>query len=364
MNRIGLLLLFVLAAAIGLALATQSGSAADAQIEEPAPVSSAAAPEPSPAPAQYTPRPPRQPPAPLPSAPPAETPRPTPARVAKPLASFPESAAAPSAPGVPRIAAKKLKMTPAEHSESKPADSGYETASAVTPNTKYIFSGSSLSRSVALTFDDGPNPKYTPKLLTYLRENEVPATFFLLGESIAGNEYLVSEMSDFGFEIGNHSWNHPDLSKSPANKVELQINNTSDLIQQITGVRPMIFRPPYGAANQEMRDLCKSLGIEIILWSVDPEDWKSGMTAEKIMSTVRKDTKGGSIILLHDRLSQTIEAVPMIVEYVRSLGLNFVTVSDLLREMGRIPSPAAPAAPAAVAAALPAPPAPAPAPAP
>jgi len=275
----------------------------------------------------------------------------------KPLPAFPEAGEATSTseavytPRPSREEAKKLAAEEQEKekdlAESYAAASGPSAASASTRGpapfpvgSKYIHSGLSSSKRVALTFDDGPNPKYTPQLLSYLRENHVPATFFLLGENVASNATLLIEMSEFGFEIGNHSWNHPELGKAAESKIRMQLENTNDVIEQATGKRPALFRPPYGSVGKTLREVCESMGLDIIIWSVDSEDWRSGMTADRIVANVEKELRGGAIILMHDRLSRTIEAVPRVVDLVRSKGYELTTVSELLRELRGTEAPA------------------------
>lgn len=236
--------------------------------------------------------------------------------------------------------------------ESDSATAGYGTVETPAPssasNVKYVSQGLSASNMVALTFDDGPNAEYTPKLLAYLRENNVPATFFLLGEHIEKNPSILIEMAEYGFEIGNHSYNHADLSKASEQSIRLQLDNTSTLIEQNTGIRPRVMRPPYGARGNTMKAICDEMGLEVILWSIDTNDWRPNRTADQIVAEVEKNLKGGSIILMHDRLECTHQAVPRIVELVNQRGLKLVTVSELVREL-RSGIPKAESAPAIAA---------------
>lgn len=218
-------------------------------------------------------------------------------------------------------------------------EAGYELAAEETPaavsgqSLKYIRQGKAGSKLVALTFDDGPNAEHTPRLLAYLRENNIPATFFLLGESIEKNPSVLIEMAEYGFEIGNHSYNHPSLSKANEQTIRLQLKNTSDLIQQHAGVTPVIMRPPFGNTGDTMKAICDEMGMDVILWSVDTNDWKPNRTVDGIMETVEKELKGGAIILMHDRLERTLEAVPRIVQLVNEKGYKLVTVSELVQEL-------------------------------
>jgi peptidoglycan/xylan/chitin deacetylase (PgdA/CDA1 family) len=266
----------------------------------------------------------------------------------KPLPSFPQGGIEPvktkptytprppRAKSTPAVAAPAM-TTPRSTSQGAPAAS--------IQNTSYVHNGPSWSNGVALTFDDGPSATYTPPILRYLRDNHVPATFFLLGENVEKRPSIVIEMAEYGFEIGNHTWSHVNLASAPKEQIERQIGNASDVIERVCGKRPTLFRPPECAVGKAMREVCVARGLSIIIWSLDTNDWRSGRTTAQILQAVASEVKGGSIILLHDRFARTVEAVPLIVEAVRERGLEFVTVSDLLRQL-RSPKPAPTAAPA------------------
>ncbi|MCX7013620.1 MAG: polysaccharide deacetylase family protein [Candidatus Sumerlaeota bacterium] len=315
----------------------------------------------------FTPHPPRGSESTRTPAPSLESiPKPTPdartPRGVMPLPAFPEGGAASKPTYTPHPPRAKEKPSAEAQAETVryAAASSQSAGSSSSARRNEVSSGSSKGQCVALTFDDGPNPKYTPILLKYLRENDVPATFFLLGKECESEtaKTLMIEMAEYGFEIGNHSWSHPDdLAHADRSKILAQIQNTADVIESVTGKRPTLFRPPYGLIGKTMRDLCEELGVTIVLWSVDTEDWRDGMTADKIVANVEKELHGGSIILMHDRLQRTTDAVPRVVELVRSKGYRLSTVSELIYEMrGGIPTPPAASAPAsAPAASAPAP---------
>lgn len=178
---------------------------------------------------------------------------------------------------------------------------------------------------VALTFDDGPNPMTTPKVLKILKKYKAKATFFVVGQSVAGNEGILREELKDGHDIGNHSWNHPQLNKLPVNQASSQIAQTSQAIEKATGQAPKLLRPPYGATNDKVRSLTN---LYQVLWDVDTLDWKNRNT-QAILSQVKSQVKNGSVILMHDIHQTTVDALPTVLDYLSSQGYKFVTVSEL-----------------------------------
>ena len=184
--------------------------------------------------------------------------------------------------------------------------------------------------SVALTFDDGPSP-YTAPLLGELEALRVPATFFLVGRQVAGSEALLNRMLADGDVIGNHTWDHVDVS-GDGPEAATEIERTTAAIAAATGgYRPCLFRPPYGLTGPRLEALVRDLGMETVLWSVDPRDWSrpgTGAIAARVLSAVRP----GAIVLLHDGggpRRQTLDAVPTIVTSLRERGYHFLTVPAL-----------------------------------
>jgi peptidoglycan/xylan/chitin deacetylase (PgdA/CDA1 family) len=197
---------------------------------------------------------------------------------------------------------------------------------------KYFRAGDSSDNAVALTFDDGPNPHSTVKILNYLRENHVPATFFVVGENVSKYPAIILDMSESGFEIANHTWNHPgNFRDASEQSVRLQLGNSNDEIERITAKKPVLFRPPGGSCGATVIEVCDSLGMQIVFWSIDTNDWRPGMTREKIVEMIGANLKGGSVILMHDIYKNTAECVPEVVELVKSRGFELVTVSELIR---------------------------------
>lgn len=177
---------------------------------------------------------------------------------------------------------------------------------------------------IALTFDDGPNYN-TNKVLDILEENNVPATFFVLGNRIKGNENILKRMVSSKMEIGNHTFNHLLLTKYKEDKVKSEINNTSNLIFEVTGKYPTLFRPSYGSCNKMIRGV---VDTPIIIWDIDTLDWKYH-NSRRISSRVINKVKDGDIVLMHDIYSATANALEIIIPSLKSKGYTFVTVSDL-----------------------------------
>ena len=182
------------------------------------------------------------------------------------------------------------------------------------------------SPQVALTFDDGPHQTCTPALLDGLKQRGVKATFFLMGENIAGKEELVQRMQADGHLIGNHSYRHIQMTKEGAEQACAEIEQTEQLIQSITGKRPEYLRPPYGAWNEQLE--CR-VNLTTVLWNVDSLDWKFQNT-KRIVRRVEKDVKDGDIILMHDIFPTSVEAALQIVDDLQAQGYEFVTVEELL----------------------------------
>ena len=184
---------------------------------------------------------------------------------------------------------------------------------------------------VAITFDDGPHPRNTPKLLKMLADRNIKATFFVIGEVAAEHPEILELIAKQGHEIGNHSWSHPVLSKKSAEFVHEELRKTDDVIRQVTGTRPTLFRPPYGAFTEAQdRTARDEFGYTVVLWSVDPLDWKkpgSSVVTERIVSR----TGNGSIVLAHDIHSGTVAAMPATLDRLLAKGYQFVTVSELMQ---------------------------------
>ena len=179
---------------------------------------------------------------------------------------------------------------------------------------------------VALTFDDGPNARYTPLLLEGLRKRNIHATFFLLGENIPENEELLLQMQKDGHLIGCHTWSHVQLDKISPSSANREILKTNSLIYHITGTYPTCLRPPYGAWK---KDLELPVTMFPVFWDVDTLDWQS-QNPERILDIVRKNVQDGSIILMHDSYDSSVRAALAITDELTEKGYDFVTADQLL----------------------------------
>lgn len=187
----------------------------------------------------------------------------------------------------------------------------------------------SMAQCVALTFDDGPNPNTTPKILDELKKVNAHGTFFVLGGPAAGNPDILKRAVDEGNVIASHSWNHPNLKTADDATVLKELNDTGNAIKDATGGWPVMMRPPYGEYDMRVRNLTSSVGQALIRWDVDTQDW-SNKDTKKTTDNALKDAKDGSIILMHDIHPSNIAAIAPIVNGLRAKGLEPVTIPTLL----------------------------------
>jgi peptidoglycan/xylan/chitin deacetylase (PgdA/CDA1 family) len=183
---------------------------------------------------------------------------------------------------------------------------------------------------LAMTFDDGPSAEYTPRLLDMLKARHIKATFFLVGKNVQAHPELVRRIIAEGHEVGNHTWDHPQLSKLSDEQATNEIEKTQDAIRAACGVTPTLLRPPYGALNKpEHIWIPRELKLNVIYWTVDTEDWKRPGAAA-ITERVLTGAKPGAIILQHDIHPQTIDAMPAALDGLVAKGYHLVTVSQLI----------------------------------
>ena len=178
-------------------------------------------------------------------------------------------------------------------------------------------------RTVALTFDDGPHPELTPRLLDILEREKVRATFFVIGSCAAYRPDIVRRAFAAGHEIGNHTWSHPVLTRVSLAQAAEEISRTDALLNDLTGDIPNTLRPPYGAMNDRLSELASPRPL--MLWDVDTLDWKTRSTPAVERAATTSD---GGIVLLHDIHPTTVEAVPAIIRSFKSRGYRFVTISS------------------------------------
>ena len=179
---------------------------------------------------------------------------------------------------------------------------------------------------IALTFDDGPNARYTPILLDGLKKRNIRASFFLIGENIEGNEDILLQMRRDGHLIGNHTWDHVQLDKIPAEKARLEIEKTNNRIYEASGIYPSYVRPPFGAW---IKDMELSVTMLPVFWDVDTLDWQS-KNIDSILSIAQKQVHDGSIILMHDGYQTSVDAALKITDLFTEKGYVFVTADQLL----------------------------------
>ena len=187
---------------------------------------------------------------------------------------------------------------------------------------------------VAITFDDGPGA-YTDKFLDLFEEFNIRVTFSVIGKFVNTNEEALVRASLNGHEIMGHSWDHRNLAKLSEDEVRGQILDTAEAIRAVTGVFPNLLRAPYGAINDTIRSIAAELGITMINWNLDPEDWKY-QDADAIFSHVIENIRDRDIILSHETYETTLEAYTRLIPELISRGFQFVTVSELL-ELSQIP---------------------------
>jgi peptidoglycan/xylan/chitin deacetylase (PgdA/CDA1 family) len=237
---------------------------------------------------------------------------------------------------------------PPPPSANPPAAAPSLTAS---PNGKHTYSQCHVDGPyIAMTFDDGPHAENTPRLLDMLKKRDIKATFFVVGECVVQYPALMKRIVAEGHEIANHSWSHPLLTKMSEDAVTAQIQRTHDAIVAATGVTPKLFRPPYGGFSLNQRNWAnKKWDYKIILWDVDPLDWKYRNSA-RVHSEIVKLTVPGSIVLSHDIHKSTVDAMPETLDALAAKGFKFVTVSELVA----MDHPVAPAAKPKASATVPA----------
>lgn len=190
----------------------------------------------------------------------------------------------------------------------------------------------SYDQRIALTFDDGPHPNYTPAILDILSAYDAKATFFEIGREARRLPELVKKVVNQGSEVGNHTFSHKDLSKLTLSEAVAEIAVGKSILEAISGTDVRLVRLPYGTYREAIITKACELGETVTFWSVDPRDWEEP-GVERIVSRVLNNAKGGDVVLLHERL-ETIAALPMILDGLRKKGYKVVTVSELIRDEG------------------------------
>ena len=198
--------------------------------------------------------------------------------------------------------------------------------------------GNASRREIALTFDDGPHPDYTPRLLEILRKYHANATFFVVGEQAERHPELIREMVADGNAVANHTYHHVNLNRIPEKirdqMVATEIKACGEVLAGITGKPPHLFRPPGGDYTDRVLEVCEALGYKVILWTDNPGDYRSP-SPEFLREYVLDSARNGGIILLHDGVEQTVEVLPQILEILQARGFKLVSVDQLMADQGQ-----------------------------
>lgn len=184
---------------------------------------------------------------------------------------------------------------------------------------------------VALTFDDGPNPEYTNRILEVLEENYSHATFFVVGTNAEKYQKTLRAIASTGNEIGNHTYSHANLTEIDSADVEEEIDKVNRVVKKATGEGATVIRPPYGAYND---DVLNQLQQPVVLWDLDTEDWDS-RNAQTIVDHIITNIDDGDIILMHDIYESTAEAVELLVPRLKEMGFQVVSISEMAEYKGK-----------------------------
>lgn len=184
-------------------------------------------------------------------------------------------------------------------------------------------------KCIALTFDDGPSP-YTGRLLQILKENDAKATFFEIGNKVAANPEGAKSVVDAGMELGNHTWEHPNMTAIPPEDIPAQFSKASDAIEAATGQRPKLVRTAGGLINDQVLAEAKKQGLADINWDVIPFDWANDANTQATRFMLMSQIKPNSVVLFHDTYSSTVDLVYQFLPVLRTNGYHMVTVSQML----------------------------------
>jgi len=226
--------------------------------------------------------------------------------------------------GVAAAQALVARMAAVAPETPQPVDKKAETA----PDP-FINCGPSAGNRIALTFDDGPTPGVTDRILDELKQRGLHATFFMIGEKIAESPELARRVAAEGHEIGNHTFTHPKLNTLPDQQAALEIQQAQDIVGEIVQKHPVTFRPPYLAFRKNQAPIAHTKGLQIICGDVDSHDW-SQPGEDKIIQEILSKTKSGSIIICHDLYPQTANCIGHILDEFLKCKFNFTTISSLL----------------------------------
>jgi len=189
------------------------------------------------------------------------------------------------------------------------------------------------TKKIALTFDDGPVPGATPRILQVLDKKNVKATFFVVGKMVEKYPWLLKQISTEGHDMGNHTYSHRDLTTLSKEDILKELDKTRKLIKEITGKDTYLFRPPGGRYDNKVIVTTTLTGYKMILWTDYPEDYGCS-SSRLIYEKATSKAKNEGIILLHNGLDATLEVLPEIISELKKEGYKFLTISELMEEMG------------------------------
>ncbi len=242
-------------------------------------------------------------------------------------ASPPEAPASTTRPIVPSPEHEPAQPSPGASSKPRPP---------IPPKASAAESGNQADRKlIALTFDDGPDGKYTPKVLDILKERGVKGTFFLVGPQVSKYPDIAGRILDEGHSIGNHSWSHKDFKKMTPKQIASEIDRTQQEIADATGYTPHLMRAPYGNISTSLLDALHERDMEHVYWTIDTRDW-AGTSVADMRKNVSAHAEPGSVLLMHsfggkkNALDNTLKLLPQIIDDLSSEGFTFVTVDELI----------------------------------
>ncbi len=220
----------------------------------------------------------------------------------------------------------------ATNSIAKPSETIFEVPKQFQGQTIAQMQVNDTDKVIALTFDDGPAPKYTEQVLKILKKENIKATFFCVGEMVHDYPQIAKLVVADGHAIGNHTWNHW-LKKMDSSTAAHEIESTATQMYETMGIKTSLFRPPFGSLNNGVADYAKKKNYAILMWSDDAEDFRRPPVSQLVNKVLKYATPGG-MVLMHDgggNRANTVQALPEIIDTLKKRGYRFVTVPELLK---------------------------------